>query len=161
MINKLSNKTTKLAGALLLGLAVSLTACDPDTGITDAEAEVDVPSDQAAVPEGTEAASGAVTSDGVSNLVGQTVTVSTKVTEVLSPNLFTVYDNESMQGQEILAATDLPVPAVGDNVELTGDVMEMDPAAIKSAYNIDVDPNVVEAYTGKPYIAVKALEPVD
>ena len=29
------------------------------------------------------------------------------------------------------------------------------------AYNVTLDPEVVEAYTGKPYIAARAIEPVD
>ena len=149
-------KTAKLGGAIALSLmSFSLVACAPS--VDDVDANVETPTDQAAVPEDAEVGSGI----DVSELIGETVTVSTKVTEVLSPNLFTVFDEESMRGEEILAVTDLPAPEVGQNIELTGDVMEMDEMAVKEAYNVTLEPDVVEAYTGKPYIAVKALEAVD
>jgi len=83
------------------------------------------------------------------------------VTETISPNLFTVYDIESLQGQELLAVTDLPIPEMGTNIEVTGDILEMDEAAIQEAYNVVLEPEVVEAYAGKPYLAVKAIEAVD
>ena len=152
----LLTKIGRFGGAIALSLlSLSLASCEP--AVDNVDADVDTPSDQAAVPEGAEVGSGI----DVSELIGETVTLSTKVTEVLSPNLFTVYDVESMRGEEVLAVTDLPVPEVGTNIELTGDVVEMDEAAIKEAYNITLEPDVVEAYTGKPYIAVKAMEPVD
>lgn len=149
-------KTARVGGAIALSLmSLSLVACEP--AVDDVSADVETPEDQAAVPADAEVGSGI----DVSELMGETVTISTKVTEVLSPNLFTVFDEESMRGEEVLAVTDLPTPEVGQNVELTGDVMEMDEAAVNEAYNVTLEPDVVAAYTGKPYIAVRALEPVD
>lgn len=150
------SKLTKIGGAITFSvLSFSLVACQPE--LDDVDAEVDTPTDQSAVPEGAEVG-GPI---DISELVGETVTVSTEVTEVLSPNLFTVFDAESMRGEEVLVVTNLPVPEVGSNVELTGDVEELDVAAIDEAYSIEVDPALVDAYTGKPYIAARALEPVD
>lgn len=149
-------KTARAGGAIALSLmSLSLVACAP--AVDEVDADVATPTDQAAVPEDAEVGSGV----DVSELIGETVTISTKVTEVLSPNLFTVFDEESMRGEEILAVTDLPAPEVGQNIELTGDVMEMDEMAVKEAYNVTLEADVVEAYTGKPYIAVKAMEAVD
>ncbi len=149
-------KTARVSGAIALSLmSLSLVACQP--AVDEVDADVATPTDQAGVPGDAEVGSGI----DVSELIGETVTVSTKVTEVLSPNLFTVFDAESMRGEEILAVTDLPVPEVGQNIELTGEVMEMDEAAVNEAYNVTLEPDVVEAYTGKPYIAVKAMEAVD
>lgn len=150
-------KFTKIGGAIAFSfLSFSLVACQPE--LDNVDAEVETPTDQSAVPEGAEVGGGTI---DISELVGETVTVSTKVTEVLSPNLFTVFDAESMRGEEVLAVTNLPAPEVGTNVELTGDVEELDVAAVDQAYNIEVDPALVEAYTGKPYIAVQAIEAVD
>lgn len=150
-------RVAKIGGITLLSIStLALAACEP----TPEEVEVDapVPTEQSAVPEDAEA--GGADSD-VNDLIGETVTVSTKVTERLTPNLFTVYDVESLRGEEILAITDLPIPESGSNIEVTGEVMEIDEAAIKSAYNVTLDPEVLEAYTGKPYLAVKAIEIVD
>lgn len=155
--SQLASKLTKVSGALAFSLlSLSLVACEPE--LDDTNADVDVPSEQAAVPDDAEAGDGSV---DVSELIGETVTVSTKVTEVLSDNLFTVYDAESMRGEEVLAITDLPIPEVGSNIELTGDVMEMDAAAVESAYSVVLEDDVKDAYTGKPYISVRAMEAVD
>lgn len=149
-------KATKLGSiAAFSALSLSLVACEPP--VDEVDASVDTPTDQAAVPEDAEVGSGI----DVNELIGETVTVSTKVTEVLSDNLFTVYDVESMRGEEVLAVTDLPIPEVGSNIEITGDVMEMDAAAIDAAYGVALEEDVEEAYAGKPYIAIKGLEAVD
>lgn len=99
--------------------------------------------------------------DELGTLMGQTVTISTKVTEVLSPNLFTAFDEESMRGEEILIVTDLATPAVDGNVKVTGEVMTFDAAAIDVTYGATLEPDVVEAYTDKPYVAAQAIEPGD
>ncbi|MBE9117689.1 hypothetical protein IQ249_17470 [Lusitaniella coriacea LEGE 07157] len=160
-------RVAKFGGTALLSISMlAFAACKP----TPEEVEVDapapeevetdapVPTEQSAVPEEAEAGGG---DSDVNDLIGETITVSTKVTERLTPNLFTIYDVESLRGEEILAITDLPIPESGSNIEVTGEVMEIDEAAIKSAYNVTLDPEVVEAYAGKPYLAVKAIESVD
>lgn len=154
---KNTTKRTATIGSLfcLLLSAAALTACEPTLEEVDADAPV--PTDQAAVPESAEVGGGS----DINALIGETVTVSTKVTEVLSPNLFTVYDVESLRGEEILAITDIAIPESGTNIEVTGEITELDEAAIQSAYNVTLEPEVVEAYTGKPYLAVQALEAVD
>ncbi|MGB3300383.1 MAG: hypothetical protein WBA76_19140 [Phormidesmis sp.] len=177
MTKQLSNRPlltrmAKIGGAVAFSLfTLSLTACQPE--VTESNTEADIPSDQTAVPPSAEVDTGAnagtATTDAIkadadtdlSTLMGQSVTVSTKVTEDLSPNLFTVYDKESMRGEEVLVFTESTPPAVGTNIELTGIVEKMDPATIKSAYNVDIDPKLVQAYEGKPYIAAQAMEPVD
>ena len=152
-------KTTKLGGtAVIAAILLLAAACEPEAGLDDVDADVPVPTEQSDVPDSAE-----VTNSGadISELIGETVTVSTEITETISDNLFTIYDIESLRGQEILAITDLPIPATGTNVEVTGDIMELDEAAIESAYGVTLEPAVVEAYTGKPYLAVRALEAVD
>lgn len=157
----MKNQFTRIArigsAAALSVLSLSVVACSP--AVEDVSTDADVPTDQAAVPDGAEAGDG--DDPDIAGLVGETVTISTKVTEVISPNLFTAFDEESMRGEEVLIATDLPTPEVGQNIEVTGDVMEMTDTAVKEAYNVDIDPALVEAYVGKPYIAAKAIEAVD
>lgn len=150
-------RVAKFGGAALLSVStLALAACSPT--LEEVDADVLVPTEQSAVPADAEAGG---TSSDANDLIGETVTVSTKVTEVLSPNLFTVYDVESLRGEEMLAITDMSIPEPGSNIEVTGEVMEMDEAAVKSAYNVTLAPSVIEAYTGRPYLAVQALEAVD
>ncbi|KPQ32713.1 MAG: Prokaryotic membrane lipoprotein lipid attachment site [Phormidesmis priestleyi Ana] len=162
-IKKISSKKISSAVAFSF-MAIALAACDPQSGVRldSVETEVPVPEEQAEVPVESEVGGNEVSNNvDINTLIGETVTVSTKVTETISPNLFTVYDIESLQGQELLAVTDLPIPEMGTNIEVTGDILEMDEAAIQEAYNVVLEPEVVEAYAGKPYLAVKAIEAVD
>ena len=160
MTTQLLNKVAKVGGAFALALSFSLTACNSEPDLTSVDADVDVPEEQAGVPADAEVGGDNAAND-LGTLIGQTVTISTKVTEVLSPNLFTAFDEESMRGEEVLIVTNLATPAVDDNVEVTGEVMTFDAAAIDAAYGVTLEPDVVEAYTGKPYIAAQAIEPVD
>lgn len=160
MTTQFLRKFSKIGGAIAISLALSLTACGSEPALDDVDADVEVPEDQAAVPDGAEVG-GDNAADELEGLVGETVTISTKVTEVLSPNLFTAFDEESMRGEEILIVTDILEPAVGDNVEVTGEVMTFDAETIDEAYVAELEPAVVEAYTGKPYIAAQGIEAVD
>ncbi|BAY82744.1 hypothetical protein NIES267_22280 [Calothrix parasitica NIES-267] len=96
-----------------------------------------------------------------SELVGKTVTVSTKVKQILGPKAFVVYDIESLRGQEVLVVSNQDAPAVGTNIELTGVMNTFDAASIKKDYGFDLAPEVVKAYTNRPYLAAKAMEKVD
>lgn len=160
MTTQCFSRFSKIGGALVVSLALSLTACGSEPALDDVNADVDVPEDQAAVPDDAEVG-GSDAADELGSLIGETVTISTKVTEVLSPNLFTAFDEESMRGEEVLVVTDILEPAVGDNVEVTGEVMTFDAETIDGAYLAELEPEVVEAYTGKPYIAAQGIEAVD
>ena len=148
----------KFGFAILAAAALSLAACAAEPTLDDVEADVSTPAEQADVPADAEVGEG---SSDASDLIGETVTVSTKVTEVISPNIFTLYDVESLRGEEVLAITSLPVPEAGTNTEVTGEISELDEAAIKAAYDVELEPEVAEAYAGRPYLAVQALEAVD
>ena len=156
MVYKIRQK--KFGFAILAAAALSLAACGAEPTLDDVEADVSTPTEQADVPADAEVGEG---SSDVSDLIGETVTVSTKVTEVISPNVFTLYDVESLRGEEVLAITSFPVPEAGTNIEVTGEISELDEAAIKAAYNVELEPAVAEAYAGRPYLAVQALEAVD
>lgn len=153
---KAASKGIRLSGIAVASILLFTVSCGPELDSVDADAPV--PTEQADVPDDAEVTNGDA---DVSELIGETVTVSTEITEKISDNLFTIYDVESLRGEEMLAITDLPVPDAGTNIEVTGEVMELDEAAIQEAYSVTLEPEVVEAYTGKPYLAVQALEEVD
>ncbi|MBE9059428.1 hypothetical protein [cf. Phormidesmis sp. LEGE 11477] len=148
----------KFGSAILAAAALSLAACGGEPTLDNVEADVSTPTEQADVPAGAEVGEG---SSDVSDLIGETVTVSTEITEVISPNIFTVYDIESLRGAELLAITNFPIPEVGTNIEVTGEILDLDEAAIKAAYDVELAPEVAEAYAGRPYLSVQALEAVD
>jgi hypothetical protein len=94
-------------------------------------------------------------------LIGENVTVSTKVQKVIAPNIFTVYDKESLRGQEVLVVSKDPAPAVGTNIELTGIVRAFNVVEIERDYSLDLTPEIETQYASKPYVAAKAIEKVD
>jgi hypothetical protein len=94
-------------------------------------------------------------------LIGENVTVSTKVQRVIAPNLFTVYDKESLRGQEVLVVSKQQAPPVGTNIELTGVVRNFVVADVNKNYNLNLSPTTVQPYVNKPYIDAKAIEKVD
>jgi hypothetical protein len=95
------------------------------------------------------------------NLLGENVTVSTKIQSVLAPNVFTVYDKESLRGQVVLVVSEQPAPPVGTNIELTGIVRNFVLADVNREYGLNISPDLVTNYINKPYVAAKAIEPVD
>jgi hypothetical protein len=94
-------------------------------------------------------------------LVGETVTVSTKVKEIVGPKAFIVYDKESLRGEKVLVVINQDAPAVGTNIEVTGDIKTFDAAVIKRDYDLDFKPDLVKVYENKPYLAARAMEKVD
>lgn len=102
-----------------------------------------------------------VAGSSLEQLVGETVTVSTKVKEIVGPKAFIAYDKESLRGQEVLVVSSQDAPPVGTNVEITGDIGTFDAAVIKRDYDLDFNPDLVKVYESKPYLAAKAMEKVD
>lgn len=104
---------------------------------------------------------GEVAGSSVEQLVGETVTVSTKVKEIVGPKAFIVYDKESLRGEKVLVVSNQDAPPVGTNIEVTGDIATFDAAAIKRDFDFDFEPDLVKVYDNKPYLAAKAMEKVD
>lgn len=174
-VGNLIKKIGKTNGAIAIAfLALVLPACDTNDNIgevkpleesTEATNTGDTTSQVpgttgAAVPDATD---GIPESAGLPNaeLIGETVTVSTKVKEIVGPKAFIAYDKESLRGQEILVVSDKEAPPVGTNIEVTGDIKTFDAAVIKRDYDLDFNPDIVKLYTSKPYLAAKAMEKVD
>jgi hypothetical protein len=106
-------------------------------------------------------ASPAPTTSPLTDLVGQDVTVSTKVQRVIAPNLFTVYDIESLRGQTVLVATKDQAPAVGTNIELDGVVRNFEAADIEREYGTELTADVEREFVNQPYVAATAIGNVD
>lgn len=182
-IGNLIKKIAKTNGAIAIALfALVLPACDTNDQIGTVESTEQSPGATTTgttiteTPEATTtetpAVTGAASPDATDNtpesaglpnaeLVGETVTVSTKVKEIVGPKAFVVNDKESLRGQDVLVVSSQDAPAVGTNIEVTGEIGTFDAAVIKKDYDLDFDPDIVKVYTNKPYLAAKAIEKVD
>lgn len=164
----------KMFGIVALTLmAAFFTGCDSE--VEDPNATITVPEDVAPVedpvvqteevPETTPQTEGtpilADADSAIEDLIGETVTVSTKVQEDMGDGVFSAYDVESMRGETILVISEVATPAVGTNIEVTGEVRPFDVATIEGDYGIDLSPDVETEYEGKPYLDATAIEPVD
>ncbi len=175
-IGNLVKKIGKTNGAIAIAfLALVLPACDANDKIGEVE-PVEQPGatntgDTASTqvpPDTTDAAEPDMqdnTPEGAAlpnaELVGETVTVSTKVKEIVGPKAFIVYDKESLRGQDVLVVSSEDAPPVGTNIEVTGVINTFDAAVIKQDYDLDFTPDLVKVYENKPYLAAKAMEKVD
>jgi hypothetical protein len=174
LIKKIGKTNSAIAIAFL---ALVLPACDADDKIGTVEsteqapgatntgdtATTEVPGTPGAAVPGADAtdSKGEVAGSSLEELVGETVTVSTKVKEIVGPKAFIVYDKESLRGQNVLVVSNEDAPAVGTNIEVTGDIATFDAAVIKRDYDFDFAPDLVKVYENKPYLAAKAMEKVD
>lgn len=169
-------KITKVNGAIAIAFfALVLTGCEGNETIgtvesTEQTSQATNTGDTTTSPGNTGAATSSVpdakngTTDAEfpnSELIGKSVTVSTKVKEIVGPKAFVVYDIESLRGQEVLVVSNQDAPPVGTNIEVTGVMSTFDAASIKKDYGFDLNQEVVQAYTNKPYLAAKAMEKVD
>ncbi|MGG6265573.1 hypothetical protein ACQ4M3_06155 [Leptolyngbya sp. AN03gr2] len=93
----------------------------------------------------------------LAELVGQNVTVSTKVQKVITPNVFTVYDVESLRGQTVLVVSKNPAPPANTNIEMTGVVRNLVVADVEKEYGIDITPEVEQEYVNQPFVAAVAI----
>ena len=90
--------------------------------------------------------------------IGENVSMMAAVETVLSKTIFTVdQDKTKSTGQEVIVIAPTLQETPGPNVYLTvqGEVMRFDPAEIaKKArnYTVDLPPDVVEKYRGKPAV---------
>ncbi len=187
-VGNLIKKIAKANGAIAIAsLALFLGACDTNdkigtvepieqtpgaTATGDTTTEVPPTTENTTTDPGTTGAAlpDATQPDATDNtgaespnakLVGENVTVSTKVKEIVGPKAFIAYDKESLGGQDVLVVSNEDAPAVGTNVEVSGVMENFDPAAIKKDYGLDLNSEVVKTYENKPYLAAKAIEKVD
>lgn len=101
--------------------------------------------------------------DNTNALLGQTVTVRSEPVRKISPNTFTVSDEQFFGGETILVvnASGAPVVLADDDIEVqvTGKVAKFVAADIERDYDLDLEPDLYVEYEGKPAIVAQAIAP--
>lgn len=156
------------AGTALAIGALSLAACGdtagPETG-TDVE-EVQEATEEEAVDDGPydgpyEGPYDATFYDNVSDLEGETVTVSADVNEVLPPSSFVIAgtDDTSVDPLLVVSATEATGLAPDLTVAVTGTVhTAFDLAAVEEELGVDLDDALYEEYDQEPYISATSVD---
>lgn len=146
-------RTALAVSAAGLGLGV-LAGCGGDTAGPETGASVgEIQNDQAPA----EAAE-----NDVMSFVGQTVTVSAEVNEIIAPDAFTIAGDGFFGGEPLLIVSPPGGPAVqeGSPVQVTGTVRQaFDLPAVEQEFGFDLDDNLFGAYSGEPYIAASNIDP--
>lgn len=167
-----TSRTRRLAGVLVaagIGTGV-LAGCGgtagPETGVS-----VDEIQEEAEAGAGTGVGEGvgadvdadAVAEDDVNRYLGQRVTVSAEVNEVLSPNSFTIAGTAGSggAGELLIIANDPGVLVEEENAAaVTGTVRQaFDLAAVESEFGVDYDDTLYDDYDGRPYIVAESIDP--
>lgn len=119
-------------------------------------------------PEAAASETGNVTTEEVANntnaLLGKTVTVRSEPVKKISPNTFTVSDEDFFGSETILVvnASGQPVVLPEDDIEVqvTGKVAKFVVADIERDYDfLDLDPELYVEYEGKPAIIAQSIAP--
>ena len=119
-------------------------------------------------PEAAASETGNVTTEEVANntnaLLGKTVTVRSEPVKKISPNTFTVSDEDFFGSETILVvnASGQPVVLPEDDVEVqvTGKVAKFVVADVERDYDfLDLDPELYVEYEGKPAIIAQSIAP--
>lgn len=162
-----TSRTRRLAGALVaagIGTGV-LAGCGgtagPETGVSvdEIQEEAEVGADPGLPAVGDEDAA----ADDVNTYVGQRVTVSAEVNEVLSPNAFTIAGTAGSGGADelliIMGRADTTVTEESV-VAVTGTVQEaFDLTAVETEYGYDDDDGLYGDYEGDAYIVAESIDP--
>lgn len=96
--------------------------------------------------------------------IGKTVTVSSKIDKVISPNAFTLDDKELIGGKELLVvgatASGGPV-SEGQTVSVRGTVRQFVTAEIERDFDFDLQPELEVEYEGKPVVVAQSTKIVE
>ncbi|MBD1881336.1 hypothetical protein [Coleofasciculus sp. FACHB-T130] len=121
---------------------------------------------EAAAPEPTTAVE--KVAQNTDQLIGQTVTVSGEVEEIIGPKAFQLEDDKIFSGEKVLVlnAVSATVPiAEGKNVTVTGQVRKFVLADFEKEYNLTNDLNVkkkMEAeFEGKPVVIAQTTQVIE
>lgn len=93
--------------------------------------------------------------------VGKTVTVSSKVDEVISPNAFTLDDKELIGGKELLVVGAIPAGGPiheGETVLVIGTVREHITAEIEKDFDFDLQPELEVEYKSRPVVIAQSIK---
>lgn len=162
-------RTTAAAGILAIS-ALGLTACGDDTSGTETGADVEDIQEEGVEEEGVE--EDAVVDpyvglydtafyEDLDTYVGEEVTVSADVNEILSPMSFTIAGTEdtSVESLLIVSASEMNDLESGLAVEVTGTVHEaFDLPTVESEMDVDLDDELYSEWDGEPYIEATAVD---
>lgn len=158
---------------------VGLTACSNDTAGSEAGADVEaIQEDDAAAAEAPvedaeeplEAEDAPVDPlvfgedfDDAQSFVGQTVTVSADVNEVIAPGIFTIAGTENTTLEPLRVVADPTTDVTEDAaIAVTGTVYQYDPdelAEVEGVLGDDFDPGLFEEVEeGEPYIVASSID---
>lgn len=99
--------------------------------------------------------------DNTNALIGQTVTVRSEPVRKLSPNTFTINDEQFFGSEPILVVNASGAPIVlpeGDTeVQVTGKVAKFVVADVEREFDLDLQPEVYVEYEGKPALIAQSI----
>lgn len=102
--------------------------------------------------------------DEPSLFMGKTVTVSSKVDKVISPNAFTLDDKKFIGGKELLVVGAIPAgdPIVeGETVQVTGPVRKFVAAEIERDFDFDLQPDLEVEYESTAVVIAQSIQRVE
>lgn len=160
----LNHRYRPLAKAASVGFiaaaAFGLTACSEDTAGTETGTDVaDIQEEDAAAPY-----DGPYDSDfydGVSSYVGDEVTVSADVNEILSPSSFTIAgtDDTDVEALLVIGAGEVTGLETDLLVGVTGTVQQaFDLPTVEEELGVDLDDGLYESYDQEPYIVADGVD---
>lgn len=148
-----THRVATATAAAGLGLGV-LAGCGgdtagPETGVSVGEIQNDQEPDEAA-------------DNDVRSFVGQNVTVSAEVTEIITAGAFTIGGGGFFGGESLLVIhpPGLPEAQEGDPVQVTGTVRQaFELPAVEQEFGFDFNDELFVDYDAEPYIAATAVDP--
>lgn len=154
----------RLAGPAVAGvLAVSglgLTACGSDTAATEAGADVqDVTQEEAAGPY--DGVYDVDFHDDVDSWVGEEVTLSADVSEVLSPSSFTIAGTDDTTVEPLLVVSATEVSGLADDlaVSVTGTVEESFALTdVEDELGVDLEDGLYTDWEGEHYVVATSVD---
>ena len=161
-------KGTRIAVAAFAAVStVGLTACSGTAG-SEAGADVeDVVEEESAVAEPYEGPYDTDFYDGVDGYVGEQVTLSADVNEVITPEAFTIAgtDDTTVEALLVVGATGNAELAPETTVEVTGTVQDAFVVTeVEEELGVDLDDALFAEWEQEPYVVadgVEVLENVD
>ena len=152
-------RTLALAGIIPLA-ALSLTGCNSTSGPEEgADVEDVVEEDNEAAPY-----NGALDSefyDAYESYIGEEVTVSADVNEIISDTSFTIAGTDDTTVEALLVVTEGEMPEVesGLTVAVTGTVMEsFDLPTVEDETGLDLEEDAYADYDGENYIVASEVD---
>jgi len=152
---------TFVSAGVLMALMVGGVACDDaeDEAVLEAVADIDTGADPAAGDADVGDNDTESFFDDAAGLEGEEITVTVEVVEVIGPNVFRFGQREA-SAQEYIAihnATDTNLE-IGDEVELSGMVVELDREKAEQEFGVTLDEVTFEPYEGEYGIHADSVE---